>query len=277
MMLIPVRVATPRQAPHRDAGRLRVLPAGPSRPLGAAQDAPVAAPAVPAADEPAPAAQTEQHTPDRTDQGVTSHWNGAKPAGRVALRLGSGRVRSTSVRYIDGTGALVLGLAAPASLATGTEIDVAWSERNDWFTASLAVTDAQPAGHRDAGLLRLVAVAPPVQESNRRHERRFAIAIQVRGKVEKAAAEPKGFAFRGTTDDISLTGVNVRCSLNLGVGDTALIALIGPNGQIAPEVTARVMRATAVPASHDRLLGMRFEGKAPALTVALRKLFASAS
>ena len=279
MMLIPVRVATPRQAPHRDAGRLRVLPAGPCRPLTAAQDAPATAAAEATANGAAAPAQSEpQAAPERPDQAaVAGEWKGAKPVGRVALRLGSGRVRSTSVRYVDPTGALVLGLAAPPSLAAGTALEVAWSDRNDWFTASLAVTDSQPAGHKDAGLLRLVAVAPPVQEPNRRQDRRYAIAIQVRGSVDKAAAEPKGCELRGTTDDISLTGVNVRSSLDLRVGDTALVALIGPNGQIAPEVKAKVMRVTAVPASEDRLLGMRFEGKAPALTVALRKLFASAS
>ena len=216
----------------------------------------------PAAAEPAADAQRKDAKQPAADEakaapGIAA-WHGRHPTTNVALRLGSGRVRTIEVRRLDEDGALVLSLPRPSMLGDGAGIEIAWSERRDWFTADVHVAPSRPDGHADAGLLRLLPGAAPVEHRERRASLRFPIKVGVRGRVEKGAIR-KGTTFSSESLDLSEGGVAFPCELELAKGDVVMGRLLGPTGQLGDEVTLLIRRVTPIPGQPGYRVACSFE------------------
>jgi hypothetical protein len=143
-------------------------------------------------------------------------------------------------------------------LTDGAHIEVAWSERREWLTADARVIGARPEGHADAGLLRLVPAAAPVEHKERRASLRYPIKVGVRGRVEKGAVR-KGTTFASESLDLSEGGIAFSCSLELGRGDVVMARLLGPHGQLGDEVELLVRRVSPIPGSTDTRVAASFE------------------
>ena len=293
---LPTRVGAPRFKPHPDAGRLRLLPE--ARPVdrtsvGSKAEADAAAAAVAAAADPAVAAgrpprrrprrrrapsprprrcadEGGRSRPRRDDKPGIAAWHGRHPTTNVALRLGSGRVRTIEVRRLDEDGALVLSLPRPSMLGDGAGIEIAWSERRDWFTADVHVAASRPDGHADAGLLRLLPGAAPVEHRERRASLRFPIKVGVRGRVEKGAIR-KGTTFSTESLDLSEGGVAFPCELDLAKGDVVMGRLLGPTGQLGDEVTLLIRRVTPIPGQPGYRVACSFEKPSKAFERAIKQ------
>jgi hypothetical protein len=107
------------------------------------------------------------------------------------------------------------------------------------------VASARPKGHADAGLLRLVPAAAPIEHKERRASLRFPIKVGVRGSVEKGALSEGGIAF--------------ACELELARGDVLTARLLGPSGQLGDEVTLLVRRVAPIPGSPAIRVAASFE------------------
>ena len=292
---LPTRVGAPRFKPHPDAGRLRLLPearpvdrtsvgtkaAEAAAAVAADGAAPAATPAAPkaapwsgaeaAAETQAPKTEQKQAAPDdaKAAPGIAA-WHGRHPTTNVALRLGSGRVRTIEVRRLDEDGALVLSLPRPSMLGDGAAIEIAWSERRDWFTADVHVAPLRPDGHADAGLLRLLPGAAPVEHRERRASLRFPIKVGVRGRVEKGAVQ-KGTTFSTESLDLSEGGVAFPCELDLAKGDVVMGRLLGPTGQLGDEVTLLIRRVTPIPGQPGYRIACSFEKPSKAFERAIKQ------
>jgi hypothetical protein len=293
---LPTRVAAPRLRPHPDAGRLRLVPearpvdrssvAGRGKGDGEAASTDTATAGSASASATGATAAAKDATTGKPEKGAARKkdakaaealapgigaWHGHHPTANVALRLGSGRVRTIEVRRVDDDGALVLSLPRPSMLTDGSAIEVAWSERREWFTANVQVAACRPAGHADAGLLRLLPEAAPMEHKERRASLRFPIKIGVRGRVEKSSKVRKGTTFSTESLDLSEGGVAFACEHELARGDVISGRLIGPIGQLGDEVTLLVRRVAPMPGRTDYRIATSFEKPSKAFDRAIKR------
>jgi hypothetical protein len=281
-VLADARILAPRFRPHPEAGKLRLRPerpaGSPSGRPGPGHDGEAGA----AADESAGASGETAEDTTATDRplavggrplGVLRPWQGEHPTVNVAMRLSSGRVRTIDVRRIDEEAALVLELPRPSSIADGEEVEVAWCTRYDWLTARTQVMPSKTGADADAGLLRLGLADGPDKHANRRGGKRAKVKVGVRGFVEKSRSADKGAEVSTETIDLSAGGCSFSTDLALGVGDLIKARIIGPSGQIGPELKLEIRR----PASKAGSVGAAFVSPSKDFVKAITALVAANS